>query len=102
MKVLLDTNVLFAAYAAHGFCEALLATCLQSHTIILSEHILSERRTHLVGKLKMSAAEAAEIEQALQSDAEIVDPVDVPDISTLGEFDGIPIITPRALHDRIG
>jgi hypothetical protein len=50
----------------------------------------------------MSAAEAAEIEQALRSDAEIMDPVDVPDISTLGEFDGIPIITPRALHDRIG
>lgn len=78
MRVTLDTNVLFAGYAAHGFCEALLAGCLERHAIVLSEHILAELSEHLAGKLKFPASRIAAIEQVLRSNAEIVLPAPIP------------------------
>ncbi len=47
MRVVLDTNVLVAAFAARGLCEALVAVCLQSHEVVLSEHILAELNKNL-------------------------------------------------------
>ncbi len=53
MKVILDTNVVFSAFAARGLSQAVFELCLENHTIIASEHILSELGTHLQKKLKM-------------------------------------------------
>ena len=53
MKVVLDTNVLLAAFATRGLCEAVFEACLASHQIILSDHILGELERHLRGKFKV-------------------------------------------------
>ena len=44
MKVVLDTNVLIAAFITKGVCSELLEHCLRRHEIIMSEFILDEFR----------------------------------------------------------
>jgi putative PIN family toxin of toxin-antitoxin system len=78
VKVVLDTNVLLAAFATRGLCEAVLATCLESHTVITSEHILRELRRHLTGKLKVPARQADATIAFLREQAEVVTPARVP------------------------
>ena len=58
MKVVLDTNVLVAAFAARGLCEAVFVVCLERHDRLISEHILKELRRHLTGTLKIPAKQA--------------------------------------------
>ena len=53
MKILLDTNVIFSAFAARGLAQAVFELCLEKHTIVISEFILSELSTHLGKKLRM-------------------------------------------------
>ena len=40
MRVLLDTNVLFAAFVTHGVCAGLYEECLLLAEIVVSNHIL--------------------------------------------------------------
>jgi putative PIN family toxin of toxin-antitoxin system len=42
MKIILDTNVVFAAFATRGLCHAVFELCLDRFEIILSEPILKE------------------------------------------------------------
>ncbi len=58
MKVLLDTNVLIAAFITKGVCSELLEHCLRRHEVILSEFILDEFSKNLVKKFKYSSEEA--------------------------------------------
>jgi putative PIN family toxin of toxin-antitoxin system len=51
--VLLDTNVIFSAFAARGLAQAVFEICLEKHTIVISEHILSELSAHLHKRLKI-------------------------------------------------
>lgn len=53
MKVVLDSNVIIAAFAARGLSSALFELCLDRHTIVLSDFILAEVRRALTQKLKM-------------------------------------------------
>ncbi len=53
MRVLLDTNVIFSAFATRGLAQAVFELCLERHTIIISEGILSELAVHLGKKLRM-------------------------------------------------
>jgi putative PIN family toxin of toxin-antitoxin system len=53
MKILLDTNVIFSAFATRGLAQAVFELCLENHTRVTSEHILSELSAHLSKKLKM-------------------------------------------------
>jgi len=130
VKVVLDTNVLVAAFAARGLCGTVFAACLEWHEIVLSEHILGELRRHLRGKIKLPAVHADAILAFLREHAEIVTPSNVEagacrdptDLAVLGTasagaadvlvtgdrdllelrtFRGIPILTPRAFHGRI-
>lgn len=53
MRILLDTNVIFAAFAARGLAHAAFELCLERHTIITSEGISAELAAHLRKKLEM-------------------------------------------------
>lgn len=130
LRIVLDTNVLFAALATRGLCEALLEACLHAHTIVLSEHILSELQANLKRKLRAERGllEAADV--LLREHAEIVVPAavakracrdasDLPvlgtalagradalatgdaDLLALGRFGDIPILTPRQMYERV-
>jgi len=53
MRVLLDTNVVFSAFAARGLSQAVFELCIERHKIIISDSILSELSVHLEKKLMM-------------------------------------------------
>ena len=124
MRVILDTNVILAAFAGRGLANAVFELCLDKHEIIISEHILLELQNNLQKKLKMPKDKVQRIIEYLKEiciirsykrlDKAICrDPDDVKilglsevakpdyiitgdsDLLTLKEFNSIPIITPR-------
>jgi len=50
MRIVLDVNVVVAAFAARGLCESLFELCLGNHEILLSEPLLAEIRRNLTKK----------------------------------------------------
>ena len=56
MKVLLDTNVLIAAFITSGVCSDLLDHCIGQHKAVVSEFILDEFRKHMGGKFRYITA----------------------------------------------
>jgi len=124
MRVILDTNVILAAFAGRGLAHALFELCLEKHEIIISEHILSEVQRNLQKKFKMPGEKTQRIIQYLTEFCTIRsyrkldkmvcrDPNDIKilglsevakpdyivtgdmDLLVLKEFHAIPIITPR-------
>jgi putative PIN family toxin of toxin-antitoxin system len=75
MKLVLDTNVLIAAFITHGTCNELLEHCALNHEVILSEFILEELKEKLVKKFKYSALEAADVISLLRSRFKMVKPL---------------------------
>jgi putative PIN family toxin of toxin-antitoxin system len=53
MKIVLDSNIIVAAYAGRGLCNSLFELCLDRFPIIISEYILAEVYKTLHNKLKM-------------------------------------------------
>lgn len=74
MKVVLDTNVLIAAFITRGVCSDLLDHCIRRHELITSEFILDEFRKHLIGKFHYSTAETDEALELLRSKMSVVIP----------------------------
>lgn len=124
MKIVLDANVLIAAFAARGLCEALFELCLEKHEIAASAPILEEVREKLVTKIKLPKATVEELIGFLERQATSVQPAEVPtdacrdpddlmvlgtateanasfivtgdrDLLTLGSYEGVSIVTPR-------
>jgi len=74
MRILLDTNVLIAAFIAHGACSELLEHCAVNHTVFVSPFILSEFRRNLVRKFGFTAREAESAARLLESRFEQITP----------------------------
>ncbi len=53
MRIVLDSNIIVAAYAGRGLCNSLFELCLDRHEIIISEFILTEVNRTLHNKIKM-------------------------------------------------
>ncbi len=66
MRVILDTNVILAAFAGRGLAHALFELCLEKHEFIMSGHILSEVQRNLQKKLKMPKDKILMITEYLQ------------------------------------
>jgi len=75
MRVVLDTTVIVAAFAARGLCAEVFEVCVSGHSIVLSEHILSETQDKLIKKVKLPKKAALAIIDYLRGIAEIVIPV---------------------------
>ena len=130
MKIILDANVVVAAFAARGLCEAVFELCLDTHDIVLSEHLLREVHKNLVKKVKLPRKRADHIISFLRDNTLLVapaklpanlcrDPKDVPvlglalaveadcivtgdkDLLVLKKFRSIPILTPREFSNMI-
>ncbi|MEK0445673.1 MAG: hypothetical protein RLZZ399_994 [Verrucomicrobiota bacterium] len=124
MRIVFDTNVLFAAFLAHGVCAGLYEECLLRGRIVVSLFILEELREKLLAAAKLSLMEVEEVIDAVCADAEIVEtqPLATPvcrdaddnwilattfaakadalvtgdkDLLVLERHEGIPILTPR-------
>lgn len=78
MRVILDANVIIAAAAARGLCEAVLELCLERHHIILCEAILDEIEEKLSGKIRVSPSVITELQRVLRAYADLLEPDDVP------------------------
>lgn len=74
MRIVLDTNVLIAAFITQGTCSDVLEHCARRHTLITSEFILNEFSTHLVLKFGYSEEETQEANRLLRSRMEVVTP----------------------------
>lgn len=54
MKLILDSNVIIAAFATHGICHSIFEFCLTNHEIYISEDILGEVGKNLESKIKLN------------------------------------------------
>jgi putative PIN family toxin of toxin-antitoxin system len=77
MKVVLDANVLVAAFAARGLCEAVLEHCLAECDLVVSEPLLREVGEKLETKLRLPEATRNELLQFLQAHTTSVEPASV-------------------------
>jgi putative PIN family toxin of toxin-antitoxin system len=74
MRLVLDANVLIAAFVARGTCAELLEYCVREHEPVTSEAILEEARRNLVDKIRVTAAQADQTVQLLRTRLEVVEP----------------------------
>jgi uncharacterized protein len=128
MRIVLDSNVIVAAFAARGLCESVMEVCLSEHEIVLSEDLLDEIQKNLLRKLKLPSAVVDSIGELLREHASILNPSPVSpvacrdpddikvlslalaskanyivtgdkDLLVLKKFEGIPILSPRSFSD---
>jgi uncharacterized protein len=128
MKIVLDANVIIAAFAARGLCESIMEVCLSEYDIALSDDLLDEILRNLRDKIKLPPDLVDNIGALLREHSNISIPVplgsdvcrDPDDIKILGlavasnadyivtgdkdllvlkSFQGIPILNPRSFSD---
>ena len=128
MKIVLDANVIIAAFAARGLCESIMEVCLSDHDIALCDDLLDEILRNLLDKIKIPPAIVDSIGALLREHSIILIPIplssdicrDLDDIKILGlavasnadyivtgdkdllilkSFQGIPIVNPRSFSD---
>ena len=126
MRILLDTNVLVAAFATRGLCLDVLQLVLAEHRLVVGETVVEELERILGEKLRLPAARVREIVGFVRDQAEVVapdepaswpdtDPADrwiaaaalvgAADVLVTGDRDlldarpvaGLRVVTPRAL-----
>jgi len=130
MKIVLDANVVVAAFASRGLCESIVELCLHSHEIVFCEELLDEILRNLRQKIKLPSGIVKDIGKLLREHANMVSPVpltsdlcrDPDDVKILGlavaanvdcivtgdkdllileAFQGIPILTPRSFSNLL-
>ena len=130
MKIVLDANVIVAAFASRGLCESIFELCLSEHDLILCEDLLSEIVRNLRIKIKLPSKMIDAIKEFLLEHSIMLDPTPLPkdacrdadDIKVLGlaitssadyivtgdkdllileHCQNIPILSPRAFSDII-
>ena len=79
MKVILDTNVIFAAFAARGLTYSVFEICIDKHTIIISNHILGELKKVFLNKLNLPLNNLNLILNFLKEICIIADSADIKD-----------------------
>jgi putative PIN family toxin of toxin-antitoxin system len=79
MRVVLDANVLIAAVAGRGLCDALFELCIEEHELIVSRELLDEVHRKLIKKIKLPESLAHDFCGNLQSNARMATPVEVPE-----------------------
>jgi putative PIN family toxin of toxin-antitoxin system len=130
MRVVLDTNVIIAAFASRGLCADIFEVCLENHDLIVSNFILSEVVKNLNNKLQLPKSISHEINDYLRDISSIVEPEKVDksicrdkndvmiigtalsgeaqciitgdnDLLILRKYSGISIVTPREFWQRL-
>ena len=91
MRVVLDTNVIVAAFATKGLCSDIFEICLLDHSIIISEYILLEVKEKLIDKIHLTQSSVNDIVSYLRDQAEVVIPEDLHE-SVCRDKDDINII----------
>jgi putative PIN family toxin of toxin-antitoxin system len=130
MRLVLDSNVIVAAFAARGICSALFEYCIENHEVVLCREMLEEIDRALVRKVGAPRSVAQEVLEYLRAHAQEVVPAavaadvcrdkrDLPvlgaavaggcqclvtgdaDLLAVGKHAGIEILSPRAFWDKM-
>jgi uncharacterized protein len=130
MRVVLDTNILVAAFATRGLCQDVFELCLAEHSILTSEFIIDELGSCLRGKLKVPIRNVRDIVVFLRTQCEEIAPKALPrnicrdrsdenilalaisggadcivtgdnDLLALKRVEGIPIFNPRQFWEKL-
>ena len=130
MRIVLDTNVIVAAFATRGLCAEVFEVCITGHALFVSEHILAEVSSALLKKIKLPKQTVHNVIDYLRDTAVIIEPDpinstvcrdknDLPvigtatkgnvslivtgdaDLLSLKNYMGVDIITPRELWNRL-
>jgi len=72
MRLVIDTNVLIAAFISHGVCNELLEHCILNHDVVLSSFILDELKDKLADKFKFTTREANAVASLLKLRCSVV------------------------------
>jgi uncharacterized protein len=75
MKIVLDTNVLIAAFITRGICRELLEHCVERHQIIVSDFILNELFDKLKNKFHFDDQEINEVLSLLATEMQMATPM---------------------------
>ncbi|MEW5792029.1 MAG: putative toxin-antitoxin system toxin component, PIN family [Pseudomonadota bacterium] len=75
MRVLLDTNVLIAAFISRGVCSELFEHCLRQHRLVTCSFILNELQEKLRTKFKYDESTTSQVLDLLRSGMELVEPI---------------------------
>jgi putative PIN family toxin of toxin-antitoxin system len=78
VRLVLDTNVLIAAFISHGQCSDLLEHCARRHTLVSSEFVLMEFEDKLNGKFSFSSRDARAARALLERQMKKVAPAPLP------------------------
>jgi putative PIN family toxin of toxin-antitoxin system len=78
LRIVLDTNVLVAAYATEGACMRLFRHCVARHAVVTSPWLIDELEEKLLRKLKIAAADVASAIAELKAEVEVVHPHPLP------------------------
>lgn len=130
MRIVLDSNVIIAAFATKGLCSEIFEACILEHEIILSKYIIEEVERHFVKKLKMPLEKVKErikfikgvsdsvspahvdeslcrdksdlpiIGTAISGNAEVIVSGD-PDLTDIGKYQNIKFLKPREFWDLL-
>ena len=90
-KVVLDTNIIVAAFAARGLCESTFELCLEKHELITSEFLLEECKEKLIRKIKLPNNTVEEILELYRKNSHIVIPNKV-DSELCRDPDDLPVL----------
>ena len=90
MRIVLDSNVLLAAFGTRGLCETVLQVSLAAHDLVISDYILDEVARNLTRKFGIAAENVEEIVRYLREESELVKPekVSAPNV----ESDDLPVL----------
>ncbi len=77
MRIVLDTNILIAAFISHGACADLFEHCVRYYEIVASEFIFTEFSKKLTTRFKIPTREATEAVQLLRSRIAVVAPLNL-------------------------
>jgi len=128
VRIVLDANVIVAAFAAHGLCEALFEVCIDSHDILMSTELVNEVQENLGRKIKLPGSSVNSIVKFINENAKFYRPTEIPedscrdpkdlhvlglaqvgnaecivtgdkDLLELKHFKSCPILTPRQFSD---
>lgn len=130
MRIVLDSNVIVAAFATRGLCAALFEYCVESHEIFLCSAMHKEIARVLRQRIKVPRSTVDQIESYLEDHTSLVKPAridpkvcrDKKDLPVLGcalsslseylitgdddllsivRFEKVGIVTPRQFWERV-
>ncbi len=90
MKIVLDSNLIMAAFATRGLCAEIFEFCIERHDVYVCDQILSELNKNFEKKLKMPQDKIRLIIQYLKDHCNYIEDIEITErVSRDPDDDGI-------------